>query len=151
MLSTYSSDVLAFPASNPVVTDLIASQHYDVGDVTIWNDADFLYVNYKLSIIWLRLFETHLHVATSLEGIPQSNGNPVPGQFDHKTTHGRWVQNFTYKIPLERSWGSGKELYIATHATITGVCNLFATGWGDGIEFPGKKWSTYIIYTVELD
>lgn len=151
LLSPYSNADSACSKPRFLVTDLIASQHYDVGDVTIWNDADFLYVEYKLSIIWLRLYQTHLHVATSLEDIPQSNGNAIPGQFAYKTTHKRWVQNYTYQVPLDESWETGTELYIASHATITGICNLFATAWGDGINFPGNKWGTYIIYTLQLD
>ena len=45
-------------------TDLIASQHYDIGDVIVSNDATHLYVTFMVDIVWLRLYETHVHAAT---------------------------------------------------------------------------------------
>lgn len=135
--------------SDLFTTDLVASQHYDVGEVLVWNDAKFLYVKYDLGYVYIRLFATHLHVAESPDGIPQKNGNPVPGQFDHQVLHDRWVHTYTYKIPLETGWRPGTTLCIASHAVITGECGIFATAWGDGPGFPGKNWATYFTYTLE--
>jgi hypothetical protein len=43
--------------------------------------------------------ESHLHVNTSLEGIPQNNGGPTPGQFDHKEEdHDPRITEYTYEI-----------------------------------------------------
>jgi hypothetical protein len=64
------------------------------------------------------LKETHVAVATSLEGIPQTKkGNPIPGQFPYSDPHA-CVQEYTYQIPL--TWGIGMDLFIAAHAA-TGV------------------------------
>jgi hypothetical protein len=132
------------------VTDLIAGQHHDVGDVTVWNDADFLYVSYEVHYVWLRLKQTHLHTADSLDGIPHNKNNiPVPGKFAHKTLHDRWVQEFTYEIPMDPSWAPDTDLFIASHAVISGECGGAATAWGDGPKFPCPTWGTYFIYTVE--
>jgi hypothetical protein len=139
----------ASPNGSAVVTDLVASQHYDIGDVIVSNDATHLYVTYMVDIIWLRLYETHVHASTLPIEIPQKNGNPIPGQFHYLTEHDRWVQVFTYTIPLEAGWTPGTEISIAAHAVVTGVCGEFATAWGDGTGFSGKNWATYFNYTIQ--
>ena len=142
------SIVSASPASSELVVDLIAGQHIDAGDIRVKNDSEFLYVDYSASEGWC-LDETHLQVASSLAGIPQKNGNPVPGQFDHKTSH-NCASNFTYTIPLPEN---SCDLYIAAHAVVKKNKNgngqdSTETAWGSGFDFPGKNWATYFIYSV---
>lgn len=99
-----------------------ANSAQDVGDVTIWTDAKNLYVKYQItdktpadaSDNWY-MTETHLEVATSLNGIPQANGNPVPGKFDYSKKHD-YVTEYTYTIP--KTWRNGTVLYIAAHAVV---------------------------------
>jgi len=140
---------------NRFKTDLIAGQHDDVGSISVWNDSQYLYVKFKTR--WgVRLTESHLHVATGLDGIPQTKkGNPIPGQFDHKTDHCFWVRKYTYKIPLESGWTPGTELFIAGHAEVfmwwLGNCCRFESAWGEGDDFPGKNWAMYFKYTVTCD
>ena len=55
------------------------------------------------------LTETHLHVADSLDDIPQKNGNPIPSQFEYKMEHQN-VQEYTYIIPLQGDWECDTEL-----------------------------------------
>ena len=99
---------------DPFTTDLIAGQHEDVGDVSVWEDGHYLYVKYETTGSWC-LTKTHLHVATSLNGIPQVNGNPPPGQFTWQMPHD-CVTEHTYAIELE--WAPGTPLYIAAHAEV---------------------------------
>ena len=72
--------------SSATTVNLIAGKHTDAGDITVWNDADNLYVRYQTDKPFC-LLETHLQVATSLDGIPQANGNPVPGKFEYKKSY----------------------------------------------------------------
>jgi len=72
------------------------------------------------------MLESHLHVAASLDGIdgiPQANGNPIPGQFDYGEDHGPRVTEYTYEIPWDRD-RDNMELYIVAHAVvwIWGIC-----------------------------
>ncbi|MFX1274138.1 MAG: VWA domain-containing protein [Promethearchaeota archaeon] len=142
----------------PFITDLIAGggnpqSAIDVGDVIIWNDEDFLYITYETSDDWF-MTETHLHVADSLEDIPQTKkGNPIPGHFDYIDYHNPAVQVYTYNISW--TWDPGTTLYIAAHAVVRKIigydeyCNpiyQIETAWGDGIDFDGKNWATYIVY-----
>ncbi len=108
----------AHTEADPFVTDLIAAQHIDAGDVSVWNDGEHLFVTYETSGDW-SLTETHLHVATNLADIPQKNGNPPPGQFEHSMDHDPPVTEYTYAIDLN-GWGPSTELYIAAHADVCG-------------------------------
>ncbi|WP_455392597.1 vWA domain-containing protein [[Eubacterium] cellulosolvens] len=143
---------------HPFVTDLIAGggnpkSAIDVGEVIAWNDEDYLYIKYETTGDWY-MTETHLHVAAdSIEGIPQKNGNPIPGKFDYNDEHDPAVQEYEYKIPW--TWDAGTTLYIAAHAAVQKLigydeyCNPIyqkETAWGDGDDFPGKNWATYFEY-----
>lgn len=150
VLSFFPSAGYAATENNPFVTDLIAGRHTDVGDIKIWNDDQFLYVKIQTVGRWC-LMSTHVAVAWDLSGIPQKNGNPIPGRFPYKTTH-KCVTSFIYKIPLNKIPPTRPaincepaEMYIAVHAVI----NTGETAWGKGPGFPGKNWATYIVYTVE--
>ena len=119
LLATFSAILpglaLAHTAGDPYVTDLIAGQFYDVGDVYVWNDGSNLYVKYKTSAGYY-MSETHLAVETSLDDIPQKNGNPPPGQFQYSSEHDPMVDELIYTIPI--TWDVGEELFIAAHAVV---------------------------------
>lgn len=128
---------------------LYAGQNINAGNVTVWNDQANLYVQFNATGGWV-ISETHVAVATSLAGIPQRNGNPVPGQFPYKATHNPAVTSYTYTIPLG-NWQPGQDLYIATHAVMllldeNGNVIQRETGWGFGPKFPGRNWATYLVY-----
>jgi hypothetical protein len=111
--------VLAHTEADPFVADLLAGQYIYAGDLLVWNDGDNLYVKYELDG-WC-MSETHIHVADSLDGIPQTKkGNPIPGKFDHKMEHNPCVTESTYIIPLG-DWEPDTELYIAAHAAMDEV------------------------------
>lgn len=120
---------LAHTEEDPFVVELIAGQTMDVGQVKVWNDDDTLYVKYETAG-WC-LTETHLHLATSLDGIPQTKkGNPIPGQFDYSTEHSPCVTEYTYEIPL--AWDPDTELFIAAHAAAGEMETMWV--YSDGTE-----------------
>jgi hypothetical protein len=123
----------AHTAEAPFVTQLIAgggnpASAIDVGEVRVWNDTDYIYVKYVIdadltpgdpSDDWVltTLSETHLHVADSLDGIPQTaKGNPIPGKFEYSMHHTPGTQMYVYQIP--NTWTTGNILYIAAHAVV---------------------------------
>jgi len=63
-----------------------------------------------------QLSETHLAVSPTLAGIPQRNGNPVPGQFPLKGKYNPPRSDtdppVTYTLPLPAATGT---LYVAAH------------------------------------
>jgi PKD repeat protein len=138
-------------ASDYEIHSLMAGQNINVGDVSVWNDADHLYVKYETTDGWY-LIESHVHFATSLDDIPQTEGNPIPGKFDYKMEHDLEVSKYTYEMDL-----NGLEpgtVYIATHADVLllnqkGKIIQEETAWGDGEDFPGDNWATYFTYETD--
>jgi len=127
---------------SPITVNLIAGQNKLAGDVKVWDDGTSLFVLYEAFTPWC-LTETHLTVTTSLDDIPQANGNPIPGQFPYKNTH-KCATNYLYKIPLNHNVC---DLYIAAHAVVKSPGST-ETAWGDGRDFSGNNWGTYFTYTV---
>lgn len=77
-----------YTEENPFTTDLIAGQNTDVGEVQVWNDAEYLHITYVIDALGWYLTETHLHVACDESAIPQNKkGNPIPGHFDYSSEH----------------------------------------------------------------
>ena len=137
----------------PETFTLWAGQNTNAGAVTVWNTTESLYVKYEMAADWW-LEETHVHVATSLAGIPQKNGNPPPGRFEFSATHNPRVQTYTYAILLKPDWTVGTELYIATHAAAVkldgnGIVIRRETGWAGDYNFPGRNWAKYLKFTVK--
>ena len=147
--------LLSVVASAETTVDLLAGQDIIVGEVSVWNDAEYLYVKYEitgeaLTAGWV-ITETHLAVDELLGEIPQTKkGNPIPGHFPYSTEHDLAVTEFTYEIPL--TWLVGTNLCIAAHAVVqmqNGDGIQEETGWGDGFDFPGANWATYFKYIQE--
>ncbi|HKZ95127.1 MAG TPA: hypothetical protein VJ249_11200 [Candidatus Bathyarchaeia archaeon] len=119
----------AHTAANPFITDLIANQTIDAGDVLVWNDGINLFVRYVTTGSWM-MTSTHLAVGDSLSDIPRTKqGSPIPGQFPFSTIHDPPVSMFTYTISLG-SWTPGTVLVIAAHAVVCGPAGdqAFAEG-----------------------
>jgi hypothetical protein len=118
------------------------------GHVRVWNNCSYLIIKFVGYDGWL-LTETHLHIAASMEEIPQtSKGNPIPGQFDYKNEY-ESVEMFVYKIALE-DLPDGC-LIIAAHAVVENECKeLTETAWGAGCDFPGRNWATYFMYCLQV-
>ena len=138
----------------PTVVTLFAGQTIDAGTVTIANDENYLYVTFSTSNGWL-LSETHLHVADSLAGIPQTKkGNPKVGNFAYQSTHDPEVTEYTWVIAkADLSLDGNNSLVIAAHAVVVKydeAGNQIAneTGWGDGDRFVDRgSWATYVVHT----
>jgi len=97
---------------------LYAGQDEPVGTVEGTIDGTSLNITYETTGCW-KMSETHLHVASSLEGIPHTKkGNPIPGQFGYSTSHNPWVSTYTYNITLEEELEPCEKLYIAAHADV---------------------------------
>jgi hypothetical protein len=135
----------------PITVTLWAGQHTDSGTVTVWNDENYLYVQFQTTGEWT-LTETHVHVATSLSGIPTNEqGIPVPGQFDYTATHNH-ISTYTYTIPL--TWPEATDLTIAAHATVAlldgnGGTVQIETAWGGDHLEGGARWWFYLEYSIQ--
>jgi len=153
-----------------VDTELIAGQHIDVGNVNILHGHsvdNYLTITYETTGGWM-LTESHVAVACSFAGIPQTNANkpekthnPKVGKFQYSDPHPP-VTSYAYTIYLDdydcievnpdNNHYQGT-LYIAIHGVVEHPCLGEETAWADtyGIPFnPNGKgnWAMYLI--VEL-
>ena len=133
----------------PSVTDLIADGGSEataivVGNVSVWNGAENLYVKYEITEPDWCLTKTHLHVADSLANIPQTKkGNPKPGQFEYKMDH-NCVGDYTYAVDVS-AWPLNTLLYIAAHAGVersgsfmlVSGANTESAGWFEMSSYDG--------------
>lgn len=129
---------------------LFAGQTNYAGTVTIAVSDGSLCVTYATDGGWL-LQETHLAIADSLAGIPQTkSGNPRPGQFPWSATHNPAVQEFTYCVNYP--YVVGQPLFVATHAVVGmagGGGGATETGWAGDLDFPGANWATYFTFVPD--
>jgi len=144
---------------------LYAGQDIEVGTVTVWNDAEYIYVTYHISEENWYLTETHLHIGESLDDFPLAGrwGNPVPGHFDYIGTH-EYITEYTYEISLDYIGAeSGDELIIAAHAvvveitietgTLTPELDWTRSSEEDVSHFEGRgaQWALEQGFDIELD
>lgn len=130
----------------PVETAMLAGQSTNVGTVTVWNDADNVYVHYQFTGDY-KLKKTHLFVG-ACSAIPVNNsGNPRIGQYPYQTTHGTTgVSSYTYTIPKSSLPATGC-LCVSAHAEVVGYNAsgqlIFSeTGWGQGEQVTdGGSWA----------
>jgi hypothetical protein len=128
MLVFMPASVAAHTEAVPFKTDLIAgggseASAIDVGDILVWNDGNYLYVKYVTDGCWI-ILETHLQVADSSDGIPQTKkNNPIPGHFEYSSMFDfeDEITEWLYEIPLE--WDFDDNLYIAAHAVVVKICD----------------------------
>ncbi len=157
LVALFPAAVGAQTEDSPLRAKLIAGKSMWVGLVEVWNDAENLHIRFvTFGGEGYCLNETHLHVADSLDGIPQKNGNPIPGKFEYKDENLGCAHEIKYAVPLG-NWEVGTKLFIAAHAVVFNRLNpdFEETAWGvlcgkiDVYGFPGRNWATYIPYTVQ--
>jgi hypothetical protein len=122
-LGMFLDDVsVALCTTDPSTVNLIAGQTIDAGDVTVWHDDEYVYVDFVAHPNWL-IAKTHVHVAASADEIPQTKkGNPIPGQFDYQTSYMPWEADpAPIMIPLPDMPG---EIFVAAHADLYEISEM---------------------------
>jgi hypothetical protein len=94
------------------VADLFAGQNIDIGDITVGNDPTNLSIQINLTGGWC-MTQSHVAVADTAAGIPQSSGNPQPGQFPFSATYSPCATTGSYSIPFT----GFTQKFIAVHVT----------------------------------
>lgn len=116
--NNWATYILCTPTEDLQTFYLYADQHYRVGELHVWKNEKYHYIQYDLDEGFL-IEETHLHIASSLNTIPQTfAGNPIPGLFSYNRVKVSLVQTQdTYQI----QWTSEHTpLYIAAHCVVYG-------------------------------
>ncbi len=109
---------------NPIAPksfELYAGQHILVGEVLVKSDGAKICVKFVLSEDaiakgWV-ITETHVAVADEATGIPQNNGNPIPGKFPEGGKFNPGVtESGWYCLPIEAGWTA--PYAVAAHAKV---------------------------------
>ncbi|MCW5909350.1 MAG: hypothetical protein KIS94_15905 [Chitinophagales bacterium] len=131
---------------NTQQVDLLAGQTTNIGNVTVGNDENFLYVTYQATGSWY-FTELHLFVGDCDSKPVNKAGNPVPGQFPYQTAFASpYSQSYTFVIPLSDLPAC---YCVAAHAATIkknakGGVAQSETAWGNGIRFvPKGNWGMY--------
>ena len=134
--------------------DLIAGQHIDSGDISVTNTQDGLTITITTQDGW-SLSETHISVEDAEDNIPQNKkGNPIPGHFEHSTTHDPNVDSYEIVIPFDTLPDNDGSLTIAVHAVVQQIVDgeIIAeeTAWKNGDPFVQKgNWPMYNTYDIQ--
>jgi hypothetical protein len=143
--------MLAHTQENPFVTNLIAGQSIDAGDILVWNDAENLYIKYEGHDGW-QLTETNVAVEVTLDDIPATgSGNPKIGKFEWAMQFDPPVESYAFEIPLD-GWVTGTSLFVMAHAVVVkeGIDGWQEeTAWGCGEDFGSRRWACYFEYEVQ--
>jgi hypothetical protein len=133
VLALVPAAAFAHTEGEPFVTDLIAGQTTDIGDVLVWNDVDTLYVKFVYEGPDCGFLEVHLQVDADAfsPDILTKKGNPIPGQFEKSYDVGCFKEHtFTYSL-ADEGFGCDDNLLIAAHAAL-GREEAMAIVSGDG-------------------
>lgn len=116
--SNWATYIIIYQPTEEATFYLYAGQEYRAGELDVWRYDGYLYVQYDLDD-GITMSQTHLHINTTLDGIPQKNGNPSPGQFEYKEDHDPSVDGYLYRILWDDAWND-MDLFIAAHAVVWG-------------------------------
>ncbi|MFO7587944.1 MAG: hypothetical protein R6X22_07700, partial [Gemmatimonadota bacterium] len=136
-----SFDALVLPTATTVkVADLFAGQYTDVGDVFVWNDADYVYVEFTIDSGWC-MTESHASVVADVADFPQKNGNPIPGKFEKNSEYTECTDTESYAFDLtDLGVGAGDPVHVAVHAVVwekaSETKDWFMSQAGDGAYGP---------------
>ena len=126
--------------------DLIGNAGGRLGTVTVSNDDDEITVVYATSGDW-ELDETHLSVASSVDGIPTSpSGSPQVGRFPYTARHAPGTTTFAVTIAIDALGLQADDAFVvAAHADVIDRMDTNGRGddrresaWGDGTPFPRR-------------
>ena len=137
------------------------SSGFSIGTITVWEENAVLHVQYQIDTAkypdWV-LTEVHCDAATSVAGIPQVNGNPVPGKFFCNKQLAPGLTRVTCDIPfteITSSLNTETVFVIAAHAKVQKMegskVKRTESAWAAGSAFKGKNWATYFTYDPDLD
>lgn len=118
--SSWATYITCIPTESQQTFYMYAGQFYRVGELYVWKDDGYLYVEYDFdSPVTMSI--AHLHVATSLDGIPQTgSGNPKIGNFDYMEEYPYpHSSGDVFQIEWDDDWDD-VDLYIAAHAVVWG-------------------------------
>lgn len=139
------------PCGSVTSAILWAGQNINAGTVSVYNDANNLYVTYTTTSNWL-LKKSHLYVGPCSAIPTNKGGNPMIGLFPYQTSFNPYVNTYTYIIPLSSLDDSC--ICIAAHAELVligqnGNIVQTETGWAGESLIGGNSWARRFEYCIQ--
>lgn len=134
---------------------------YDDIDTNGDNTDDALQVTFQSTDGW-EFVNIAFFIGSSLSDLPTNkSGNPIPGQFPHKSGDITGKTSFVYTIPLSTlgfscpNTNSGN-YYVAAHAGLRKATSSstyqMESGWGDGLRLVSRgNWAMYNQIFISCD
>lgn len=114
-----------------------------VGQFTITNDKDNLYLNFKASS-GLSITEIAWEVAMDVEGLPANNGGIIYGQLENKQSFSSGIDYYGETLSLDNF---EKDLVVAARVTFVDSKQQKVSVWV-GDQLLGKKGSKFLFYSI---
>ncbi|MFW6196344.1 MAG: hypothetical protein ACOC5D_03315 [Thermoplasmatota archaeon] len=136
---------------------LYADQDIEIGKITVWNDGDYLYVNYTITVENWYLTEINLDVGNELNDIPQNKkGNPIPGWFKYSWVNTTPETTWHLMVVNISDVGLSGNIIITAHAALANHNNdpvtyegsWAATDSGENRFVEKGSWATYVVYEM---
>lgn len=128
---------------------LTAGQNIQVGNVTVSNDAQNIYVTYTLTSANATFGTLHLWIGDDLANVPKnSQGIVVPGQFPYQHD-ASGLRTYTFTVPLSAVGipdvhaVCGETMYVVSHAEVTMGDGSHETAFGGNEAGNGPRWWFY--------
>jgi len=139
-----------FCGAVPEVFELTDSQGNPVGQLSVSNNRQNIFVTYMLSGDYC-LAATDLEVATSLAEVPQENGSPLPDQFEFRSQQSQCLQHRVYVVPFTDPRKLADKLYLPAHASFTNAqSGAPGEAWTTCYPFPAEDGTGYCTYAPKI-
>ena len=127
--------------SPATIVTLFAANNINTGNITVTNDAYFIYVKYKAQKGYV-LTQTHLYIGANYLIPVTQVGSIMMEKFPYNTIHKNEL-SYTYQIPI-LAIPAGSCGSIAAHADVVkyngeGKIIDHQTAWGNGIAINNKS------------
>lgn len=136
----------------PYISHLIMDGTSDAGDLSVYNDAESLTVQFISENGWL-LSESNVHVTLNQKRIPlTASGAPRLTDFAHRRTYAPEVTGDAYTMPLG-DWSVGTTVYISIHTELVQIGKNHrilknAAAWAEG-DLLGTGSAMAFSYTIQ--
>lgn len=126
--------------------DLIAGQNINVGNVTVYNSATEIYVEYNVTAPGWSLTQTHVYVGDPTAYPKTPNNAPQIGNFPYgDETLVAGTTFASYVVPMG-AYSIGDSVMVAAHGVVVNGTGS-ETAWSAGRRF-ATNWFTYSTYGI---
>jgi len=148
-----SSQVAAdeYCGMTPQEFELTGGNGEQLGQLSVRNDRRNIYISVQATGDRC-LSASDLEVATSLAGIPQENGSPLPALFTYHSQQTQCTQKLEFVVPQTEAYKFAEKLFLAVRAvTQNPQGGEPDEGWTTCFPFPAEDGTGYCNYAIRFE